>query len=221
MEKLNCLAPLMQSPPRSPRGGSLKPALRLPGNDVPHQRWLAWGPRLGGSAQNASVTRNGFSAKLHESSSSTLGAEMSLLDQINIASVISAPCFIIPALQGWLKSQRKLMGQIKDNGKCIWSSTFILDTAVVFSPSEQVLNMPTLWGVSVTLRGYPYFPLATGTKRELIESPGDTELEGSGSEHLVLKGGRNDDNLRNSWQVKEVPTKAEGNSIEMSLVRYT
>lgn len=53
------------------------------------------------------------------------------------------------------------MGQIKDNRKRIWSSTFILDRAVVFSPSELVLNISALEWVSVILRGYPYFPLVT------------------------------------------------------------
>lgn len=53
------------------------------------------------------------------------------------------------------------MSQIKDNRKCIWSSTFIFDTAVVFSPSELILNISALGWVSVTLRDYQYFPLVT------------------------------------------------------------
>lgn len=53
------------------------------------------------------------------------------------------------------------MGQIKDNRKCIWSSTFIFDTEVVFSTSELVLNISDTRWVSVTLRGYAYFPSVT------------------------------------------------------------
>lgn len=130
-------------------GASPRP---LPGNDVSHQSWFmatSWG-----ITQNASVTKNGFTAK---SGNPRFSIYMGLPDQVNIASVISAPCFVILELQ----SKRKLMGQIKDNGKCICSSTFLSDTAVVFSPSELVFNISALGWVSVTLRGYPYFPLVT------------------------------------------------------------
>lgn len=123
---------------RSPRGGSQEPAL---GRSIAAAPW-EWcsSPEMAHvgtanmrAAQNASVSRSGFSAKLRKSGNPAFGAEMSLLAEINIALVISALCFVIPALQEWPKNQRKLMDQIKDNGKCIWSSTFILDTAVVFS----------------------------------------------------------------------------------------
>lgn len=38
--------------------------------------------------------------------------------------------------------------------------------------------------------------LESGTKHEPVESPGNTELEGSASECLVAEGRRNDENLR-------------------------
>lgn len=131
----------------SQRGGSRETALGRSSTAAPwewcfspemaHVGAMSWW-----AAQKASITTNGFSAKLHRSHNSAFGAKMSLLDEINIASVISASCVIIPALQEWPKSQGKLMGQIKDNRKCIWSSTLILDTAFVFSLSELILNMP-------------------------------------------------------------------------------
>lgn len=38
--------------------------------------------------------------------------------------------------------------------------------------------------------------LESGTKYEPVQSLGDTELEGRGSERLVAEGRRNDENLR-------------------------
>lgn len=60
----------------------------------------SYGEQVLGAAQSASVTRNGFSAKLETSGNPAFGAEMSLFAQINTASVISAPGAVIPALQG-------------------------------------------------------------------------------------------------------------------------
>lgn len=97
------------------------------------------------------------------------------------------------------QSQRKLMGQIKDNRKCIWSSTFILDKAVVFSPSELVLNISALGWVSVTLRGYPYFPLVTWrVKPNMSLYSLHVTLNSKGGEASVWwrQGRRNDENLR-------------------------
>lgn len=38
--------------------------------------------------------------------------------------------------------------------------------------------------------------LESGTKRQPVQYPGDTELEVGGREHLVVEGSRNDENLR-------------------------
>lgn len=64
-----------------------------------------------GITQNASVTKNGSTAK---SGNPRFGVDMGFLDQVNIASVISA---LSPLNYRDDQSQRKLMGQIKDNRK--------------------------------------------------------------------------------------------------------
>lgn len=50
-----------------------------------------------GINQNASITKNGFTAK---SGNPRFGVQMGLLNQVNTASVISEPCFVILELQG-------------------------------------------------------------------------------------------------------------------------
>lgn len=43
---------------------------------------------------------------------------------------------------------------------------------------------------------FSFSNLESGTKHEPVQSPGDTELEGRGCEHLVAEERRNVENLR-------------------------